>query len=160
MCDATRTGLVTIADYQFGAGAGNALFTETDFEILTSKSGRPTQIIADDGRLVTLGADGRFTLGYAGGRRLASALEPPAYRVRVGTESESFVRDGANAFAKFVHDVDPAVRPFDEVLVTARDGTLLGVGRAELSAVAMDAFDRGVAVSVREGQAEWEVRAH
>lgn len=158
MCEANRDGLATIADYQFGAGAGAALFGTEDLEVRTSKSGRPTQILAPDGRLVTLGGDGRFTLGYAGGRRLAGVLAPPAYRVTVGDESEPFVRDGANAFAKFVLDVDPAVRPLDEVLVTDENDTLLGVGRAELSASAMAAFDRGVAVSVREGRDEWADR--
>lgn len=152
--------LRTIADYQFGAGAGAALFAEPEaIEIRRSTSGRPRQIIGPSGRLATLGQDGRFTLGFAGGRRLAAGLEPPAYRVAVDAESEPFVRDGENAFAKFVTDVDPAIRPMDEVLVVDAAGdVLIGVGRAELSANGMQDFDRGVAVSVREGRVEWERR--
>ena len=69
----------------------------------------------------------------------------------VGDDSEPFVRDGRNVFAKFVRTVDPAVRPGDEVLVEHHDGALLAVGRAELSAAAMGDFGTGVAVSVREG---------
>ena len=71
----------------------------------------------------------------------------------VGDDSEPFVREERNVFAKFVREVDPAVRPRDEVLVEHHDGSLLAVGRAELSAAAMHDFDTGMAVSVREGVA-------
>ncbi len=143
----------TIADYQFGAGAGAALFPPDERAAITIKrttSGRPQQVHADDGRIVSFGTDGRFTLGLEGGRRLAAALDPPAYRVVVDDESEPFVRDGKNVFAKFVRGVDPAVRPGDEVLVVHERGDLLAVGRAELDAGAIEDFETGMAVSVRE----------
>lgn len=161
--------LRTTADYQFGAGVGAALFPEgEEMQVKRSSSGRPQQVIAHAGRLVTYGTDGRFTLGLEGGRRVAGALEPPAGRVVVGDESEPFVRDGKNVFAKFVSAVGPEVRPGDEVVVvhedsveprstesrTASGGSLLGVGRAELSAAAMADFDTGMAVMVREGAGE------
>ena len=147
--------LRTFADYQFGAGAGAALFPPDAApapEISRSSGGRPRQVHApDEGRLVSFGTDGRFTLGLAGGRRLRAALDAPACRVVVGAESESFVRDGANAFAKFVRAVDPAVRPRDEVLVVDGDDRLFGVGRAAMAATAMTDFETGVAVETREG---------
>ena len=147
--------LRTVADYQFGAGAGAALLppdADPALEISRSSGGRPRQVHApDEGRLVSFGTDGRFTLGLAGGRRLRAALDPPACRVVVGEESESFVRDGANAFAKFVRTVDPAVRPRDEVLVVGGDDRLFGVGRAAMAAAAMAEFGTGVAVETREG---------
>ena len=153
--DAKTLGeLRTVANYQFGAGAGEALFPADDDERVTvhrSTSGRPRQLVVDDGRVVSYGTDGRFTLGIAGGRRLVDALDRPTARVVVGAESEPFVRDGKNAFAKFVRDVDPAVRPGDEVAVVREDDTVLAVGRAELSADAMTDFETGMAVSVREG---------
>ena len=148
-------GLRTTADYQFGAGAGAALFPEDDdLEVKRSSSGRPQQVLVADGRLVTYGTDGRFTLGLAGGRRLLDALEPPTGRVVVGDDSEPFVRDGKNVFAKFVAGVGPEVRPGDEVAVVHENGALLAVGRAELSADAMADFDTGMAVMVREGAGE------
>ena len=149
----TVESLQTIARYQFGAPAGEALFPgEEDLEIRYSRSGRPRQVRVSAGRLVTLGTDGRFTLGLEGGRRLHRALGPPAYRVVVDDESEPFVREGRNVFARFVVDVDETVRPRDEVLVVhERDDTLLGVGRAELSAADIRDFEVGMAVSVREG---------
>ena len=144
--------LRTVADYQFGRGAGAALVpADESLDVERSASGRPRQVRAAGGRLVTYTTDGRLTLGLEGGRRLHDALAPPAYRVTVGEESEPFVRDGQNAFAKFVLDVDPAVRPVDEVLVVDAEDRLLAVGRAELSAAGMRAFESGVAVMVRGG---------
>jgi uncharacterized protein with predicted RNA binding PUA domain len=154
MTETTVDELRTVADYQFGAGAGAALFppdAEAELTLHRSTGGRPRQVVAPEGRVVSYGTDGRFTLGAAGGRRLHAALDPPAYRVVVGDESEPYVRDGANAFAKFVRDVDPAVRPGDEVLVVHERGDLLGVGRAELPAGAMRDFGTGMAVKTREG---------
>ena len=143
--------LRTVADYQFGAGAGTTLFpTDERFEIRRSTGGRPRQVHTDDARLVSYGVDGRFTLGIAGGRRLLD-LPAPANRVVVGDESEPFVRDGKNAFAKFVTAADPRIRPGDEVLVVHERGDLLAVGRAELSADGMADFDSGMAVKVRQG---------
>lgn len=144
--------LRTIADYQFGADAGEALFPPDEtIEIRRSSSGRPRQLVADGNRLVSYGVDGRFTLGIAGGRRLAAAFDRPRCRVVIGDDSEPFVREGKNTFAKFVSNVDPEIRPGDEVLVIHHRGDLLAVGRAELSADAIGDFDSGMAVKVREG---------
>jgi uncharacterized protein with predicted RNA binding PUA domain len=141
-----------VADYQFGAGAGAALFPEgSDPSVTHTSSGRPRQILAGGTRLVSLGTDGRFTLGPEGGRRLRAAVDPPRCRVVVGDESEPYVREGRNAFAKFVARADEAVRPRDEVLVEHRDGHLLAVGRAELSGPGMADFETGMAVQIREG---------
>ncbi|WP_181685662.1 PUA domain-containing protein [Halorhabdus salina] len=144
--------LSRIAEYQFGSGAGRALFANREeLTISRSKSGRPRQIHGPDGRLLTLGLDGRFTLGYAGGQRLTAATEELRNRVVVGEESDPYVRDGRNAFAKFVTAADPAIREADEVLVVREDDTLLAVGRAELPATAMADFETGMAVAVRDG---------
>ena len=152
MDDTEYRMLDRVARYQFGTGAGDALFSDPDdLDVTHSTSGRPRQVHGSDGRLVSFGTDGRFTIGLAGGRRLQAALDSPAYRVVVGDESEPFVRDGKNVFAKFVQDVDEDVRPGDEVVVVHHEGDLLAVGRAELSAAAMADFDTGMAVYVREG---------
>jgi uncharacterized protein with predicted RNA binding PUA domain len=144
--------LRVVADYQFGAGAGRALFPpEATLDVSYSSGGRPRQVHADEGRLVSYGLDGRFTLGIEGGRRLVAALPSPAARVVVGEESEPFVREGRNAFAKFVRAVDADVRRGDEVAVVDGDDAVLGVGRAELSAAAMADFETGMAVKVRSG---------
>ncbi|WP_049923205.1 PUA domain-containing protein [Halopiger djelfimassiliensis] len=144
--------LRTIAEYQFGAGAGTALFPpEESLTIKRTSSGRPQQIHAESGRIVSFGTDGRFTLGLEGGRRLEAALEHPAYRVVVDDESEPFVRDEKNVFAKFVLEVGSEVRPGDEVLVVHERGELIAVGTAALDAEAIRDFETGMAVTVREG---------
>ncbi len=144
--------LRTIADYQFGVGAGVALFPpDESLTIKRTTSGRPQQVHADSGRIVSFGTDGRFTLGLEGGRRLDAALSHPAYRVVVDDESEPFVRDEKNVFAKFVCDAGDEIRPGDEVLVVHERGELLAVGTAQLDAGAIRDFETGMAVNVREG---------
>ena len=146
----------TVADYQFGRGGGDALFPGDEaYDVKRTSSGRIEQVTVDAGRLVTLGVDGRYTLGVEAGRRLVAALDAPASRVLVGDESEPFVRDGKNVFAKFVTDADPHIRSYDEVTVVHEDsGDVLAVGRAELPADAMLDFDAGMAVQVRDGADE------
>lgn len=146
-----RRMLTRVADYQWGPPAGEALFAGEDVTVTHTSSGRPRQVRGPAGRLVTYATDGRFTLGLAGGHRLQGELSDGAYRVVVGSESEPYVRDGRNTFAKFVSAADSAIRPGDEVLVTHERGDLLAVGRAEVSGEAMLEFETGMAVFVREG---------
>ena len=146
-----RRLLGTVADYQFGPGAGDVLFDEGELSLTHTSSGRPRQIHAPGGRIATYGTDGRLRLGLAGGRRLQRTTPEGAYQVTVGAESVPHVRDGRNAFAKFVLQADEAVRPRDEVLVVGPEGALLAVGRAELAGPDMHDFETGMAVAVREG---------
>lgn len=147
--------LETVGDYQFGSGAGRVLFAEPEtLSVTRTSSGRPRQIHAHAGRIATYGTDGRLRLGFVGGTRLYENWHAVdidgSYCVAVGDESVKFVREGRNAFAKFVRRADSGIRPRDEVLLT-HDGTLLAVGRAELAGQGMLDFETGVAVSVREG---------
>jgi len=155
MTDAEDALLRRAADYQFGRGGGAALFHDLEsLSVTRTSSGRPRQVAAVAGRLVSYGNDGRFTLGITGGRRLHEAFEAPRNRVVVGDESEPFVRDGRNVFAKFVDEADDAIRPGDEVMVVHEDGRLLAVGRTELSGEGMRAFETGMAVKVRDSIGE------
>jgi uncharacterized protein with predicted RNA binding PUA domain len=141
----------TVADYQFGSGAGTALFApEESLSMTRTSSGRPRQLRADGQRIATYETDGRFRLGMAGGRRLQAA--DIGSRVVVGDESKPYVSEGRNAFAKFVIDADDAIRPRDDVLVEHSGGVLLAVGRAELSGAGMAAFETGMAVKVRDSK--------
>jgi uncharacterized protein with predicted RNA binding PUA domain len=152
MSDSEFRGLRRAADYQFGRGGGDALFpSPSAVEITHTSSGRPRQVHADDGRVATYATDGRFVIGLAGGRRLLSAFEGPRHRVVVGSESEPYVREGRNTFAKFVQDADPELRPGDEAVVVHENGDLLAVGRAELPGHGMADFETGMAVKVRQG---------
>jgi len=137
-----------VADYQFGSGAGEALFPD-GVKFKRSRTGRVTQVLLDGRRLATLKTDGRFTLSEGGGARLHAALEPPRMRVEFGDESLPYIRDGRNGFAKFVVNVDEEVRAGDEVLITGPDDEFVTTGRAELCPREMRDFDTGVAVLVR-----------
>ncbi|MDD3622829.1 MAG: pseudouridine synthase [Methanofollis sp.] len=140
-----------IADFQFGRGAGEALFPE-GCRFVRSRTRRIRQVMLDKKRLVTLRAqDGRFTLGIEGARRLKAGIPAPAYRVVMMEDVVEFVAQGKNAFAKHVIAADPGIRPGDEVLVVREDDDLLGTGEAALSGDEMMAFDYGVAVKVRKG---------
>ena len=67
----------TIADYQFGSGAGTGLFPE-GCTFIFSTTGRIRQILFEGVRLATVRAsDGRLTLGIEGAKRLKSLLPSP-----------------------------------------------------------------------------------
>jgi uncharacterized protein with predicted RNA binding PUA domain len=141
-----------IADFQFGKGAGEALFQE-GCEVILSRTGRVRQISLDGKRLATVRAkDGRFTLGIDGALRLLSSLPPPAYRVVVTGEVADFIRQGKNTFAKHVIAADPAIMAGDEVMVVDGHDQLLATGSSVLSGGEMLRFNYGVAVKVRQGR--------
>lgn len=143
--------LRVVANYQFGRGVGSLLFPmEESPSIKRSRTGRPRQVIAANGRIVSVTTRGRLTLGIEGGWRLEDA-NFDSYVVQVTEECDPYLREGRNAFAKFVTDADPEIRPGDEVRVRSDSGHLLAVGRATLSASGMLDFESGVAVNVRDG---------
>ncbi len=144
--------LRTVADCQFGAGAGDILFPEgSELSLTRTGSGRPRQVYGPDSRLATYGTDGRLRLGLAGGRRLHEERSGGEYSVVVGEESVPYVTDGRNVFAKFVQSADSTIRPRDEVLVV-HDEEILAVGRAELAGRGMLAFGTGMAVDIRDSR--------
>ncbi len=140
-----------IADYQFGGGAGKALFPES-CEFLLSKNGKIRQILDKGKRVATLKADtGLLTLSIEGARRLHTAFGFPKLRVVVANEVSEFVAEGKSVFAKHVVAVDEEIRANDEVLVVNEKDELLATGKALLSAFEMLWLKRGVAVKVRQG---------
>ncbi|MEA1869692.1 MAG: PUA domain-containing protein [Euryarchaeota archaeon] len=143
-----------IADYQFGRGAGDALFPD-DVTFRLSTTGRIRQVLQGKERITTLRAsDNMFTLGKLGSSRLHTFLPPPGMRVVVNGDAAPFVRDGKTAFARHITDVDPMIRSYDEVLVVDENDLLLATGQAKLCASELLAFEHGVGVDVRIGVGE------
>jgi uncharacterized protein with predicted RNA binding PUA domain len=141
----------TIADYQFGKGAGAGLFP-ADCTFLRSTTGRVRQILWQGARLATVRAqDGRLTLSIEGAGRLWSTLPSPAWRVTVRADVAEFPRRGKNVFARHVIAADHGIRSGDEVLVVTETDDLLATGAAVLSGEEMPQFKYGVAVQVRQG---------
>ena len=141
----------TIADYQFGRGAGRALFPDGVAFVL-SRTGRVRQIALGDRRIATVRAsDGFLILSTFGGERLKAALPYPQKRVVMDADAAPFVAQGKTAFCKFVVDCDPEIRAYEEVLLVDREDRLLATGQALLAAPEIRAFKRGAAVNVRYG---------
>ncbi len=141
-----------IADYQFGKGAGKALFPDSVKFIVSPKTGRVRQIIDGSLRIATIKpASGWLSLSVEGARRLHKAFDFPRLRVVVMNDVSEFIAEGKNVFAKHVVNVDENIRAEDEVLVVNEEDMLLATGRAVLGSVEMLDFERGVAVSVRAG---------
>lgn len=141
----------TIADYQFGGGAGEGLFPE-GCEFTRSTTGRIRNILYRGVRLATIRAqDGRLTLSIDGARRLREALPFPSYRVTIQADVAEFPRKGKDVFARHVIAADRKIRSGDEVLVVAEGDDLLATGAAVLSGDEMMQFKYGVAVNVRQG---------
>ena len=141
----------TIADYQFGKGAGCALFPD-DVEFQMSSTGRVRQILLEGKRIATVKAhDGMLTLGIEGAMKLHGFLKFPQNRVVVNSDSAPFVVNGKNAFAKHVVCSDPDIRSGEEVMVVDEKDNFLATGKAVLCALEMTAFKKGVAVEIRSG---------
>jgi conserved protein with predicted RNA binding PUA domain len=140
-----------IADFQFGRGAGNAIFPD-DCDFILSRTGRIRQITLSGKRLATVrAADGRLTLGIEGAERFRAGLHPPAYRVVVTGEVAEVIGQGKNVFARHVVTADPAIRAGDEVVVVNPFDVLLATGESVLSGREMQVFNYGAAVKVRQG---------
>lgn len=140
-----------MADYQFGKGAGAALFDD-DVTFLLSKTKRIRQVHAGGERIATVRArDGFFTLSMEGARRLHTFLKAPAMRVVVTDDAAPFVSKGKTAFCKHVSAIDPEVRAMEEIMVTDQNDRLLATGQLVLSPKEVLASGTGPAVLVRSG---------
>lgn len=141
----------TIADYQFGSGAGEALFPDNvEFQLSTTK--RIRQILLDNNRIATVRAkDGMLTLSIMGAGKLHAFIKYPGHRVVVNSDAAPFVAKGKTAFARHVAAVDPGIRAGEEILVVDENDRLLATGKAVLAPLEMLAFKKGIAVDVRNG---------
>ncbi|HID26508.1 MAG TPA: pseudouridine synthase [Methanosarcinales archaeon] len=140
-----------IADYQFGRGAGKALFPE-NVEFQLSNTKRVRQILLNGKRLATLRAkDGLFTLSIYGADRLHKHFPYPHLRVVMNKEASPFIAQGKTAFARHVVAVDPEIRAGEEVILVDENDKLLATGKTLLCASEMLSFKKGVAVYVRQG---------
>ena len=107
----------TVADYQFGRGAGKILFSE-DIRFIFSSTGRIRQVLDGDDRIATVRArDGFLTLSIEGARRLHAKVAYPRLRVVIQNDVSSYIKEGGNVFARHVKDVDFGIRAYEEVIV-------------------------------------------
>jgi conserved protein with predicted RNA binding PUA domain len=156
MNDALRK-IRSVADYQFGKGVGNKLFSR-NVEILYSKAtGRIRYINHNGERLATLRpTDGLLSLSITAAKVLAENASLACCFVTVRNDVSEFIAKGGDVFAVHVVKADEEIHAKEEVVVVDQKGSVLAVGRAELSATEMLAFKIGVAVKVRHGSNCWE----
>ena len=141
-----------IADYQFGSGAGEALFAG-DLTIEKSKNTGKIRHIYDGENLIAnmRASDSFFVLAKEGAIRLHSFKNFPENRVIVNKDSEPFAREGKSVFSKFVVDCDISIRSKDEVLIVNEEDELLAYGKALLNHNEIMDFNTGQAIKIRKG---------
>ncbi|ADE35969.1 PUA domain-containing protein [Methanohalophilus mahii] len=141
----------TMADYQFGKGCGNILFSG-DITFKLSRTKRIRQIFSEEKRMATVRArDGMFTLSIEGASRIHSHLPAPGYRVMMCDDAIPFVSKGKTAFAKHVENIDSDLRAGDEVLLVDKHDNLIATGQLLLAPEEVLAMQNGPAVDVRVG---------
>jgi Queuine tRNA-ribosyltransferases, contain PUA domain len=134
-----RLTLRAIADYQFGAGAGEDLLSNVELQGRYPR----LQALAPDGE--QLGAlvpqYGTLALTLAGAAAWVES-DVPVKRVEI----DAF-RPHGSVLAPGIVDADESIRVGDEVLVEGPDA--FGIGRAAMHGTAMVESTRGEAVDVR-----------
>ena len=141
-----------IADYQFGFGAGEALFSGNINIEKSKKTGKIRHIYDGKVLIVNMRASDSFLiLSKEGAKRLHNAMNYPQNRVVVNKDAEPFALDGKSVFCKFVSDCDDNIRSNDEVLIVNEEDKLLGYGKTLLGSCEIKEFDSGQAVKTRKG---------
>ena len=135
-----REELRSVAAFQFGAAAADALFRPP-----VRLAGRPWFQRLTDGAGTDLATwkepRGLFQLTVAGAERIL-----PAHALEV--EIDPAIDGMGDLFTPGVRRADPLIRAGDAVVLT-REGRVAGVGEAALPGPLMLAFSKGVAVWVR-----------
>ena len=141
-----------IADYQFGIGAGEALFKGNIKIEKSKKTGKIRHIYDGKTLIVNMRASDSFLiLSKEGAKRLHGAMEYPKNRVVVNKDSEPFALEGKSVFSKFVIECDENIRARDEVLIVNEEDKLLAYGKALLGACEINDFKTGQAIKTRKG---------
>lgn len=141
-----------IADYQFGNGVGEFLFSG-NIKIEKSKKTGKIRHIYDNKVLIAnmRASDSYFVLAKEGAKRLHSFKAFPENRVIVNNDSEPFALEGKSVFSKFVIDCDVNIRSKDEVLIVNENDDLLAFGKSLLNHNEIMDFNTGQAIKTRKG---------
>ena len=142
-----------ILNYQFGDRVGDIIIEKYKDKIkveISKNTGRIRRVYINDQLFGTIEpTTGFIILTFFGGEIIKEFLEYPKYRVIISDEAIPFVMTGKSVFCKFVLDLDERILPKDVVLVVDKIDDLIAVGIAELSAIEIRSFKRGVAVKVK-----------
>jgi 7-cyano-7-deazaguanine tRNA-ribosyltransferase len=143
----TRRQVRGLLEWEYGPTAAE-LLTATARGDRSRTSGRLRTIGADGGTWFHVGNDGLARPTFRGAVELRPLLTEGRGRVVVSEDAREFVARGRSLFARFVREVDPALRPDASALLVDGSDELLGVGRMLLAPHEMRAMARGVAARV------------
>ncbi len=133
-----------IIKYQWGV--------EIEHLYVTERKGRARMVYKDETYIGMIRpSDGLFVPSIEGAKLLVSLLPHPKGRIVVDSVAEGPVSEGRSVFSKFVLDVDPDLRPNQEVIVVNESDEVLAVGKLVLSPKEITEFSSHVAVKVRHG---------
>lgn len=141
----------SIADYQFGNGAGKVLFSGNINIEKSKKTGKIRHIYDDDTLIANMRASDSYLIPSIEGAKRLHSLPYPRNRVVVTEDSVPFALDGKSVFSKFIITTDENIRANDEVIIVNEDDDLLAYGKALLSAHEMNDFNTGQAIKTRKG---------
>jgi len=140
-----------IADYQFGPGAGEALFPSGCRVEISKRTKRPRRIYLDGKLLATVRPPDNFlALTLEGGERLLKGLGEKAPVIIVKNKFVDKVRKGMSVMAHHVLKCSDEIRPGDEVIVVDEGGSVIAVGRAAAASQTIRDLRSGVVVKVRK----------
>ncbi len=121
--------LRAIADYQFGYPAGDALVANDAIVGVSPSTRRIREVYDSSGGLIAVlrASDYLFSLSLLGAEKLLQVFTMPRHRVIIGAYN------GLKSVpCNVVKDVDPLLRPGDEVVVVDQHDNIIGVGRLRL----------------------------
>lgn len=135
-------------EFQFDYKVAEALLPSIDrIEVRYSKKGRIKEIWLDNELLlVRRPNDGLFTLSIKAAKIIVAISDRPRYRIVVKKDREL----KGSVLARDVIEIDPLLRPGDEVIIVDSEDTVVGVGRLRLPPTMLIGLDRGEIARVRK----------
>ena len=145
--------LKSIANFQFGYGAGNILFSD-EIKIERSKgTNRIRFVYLNDERICSFRVkDGYLVLSLMGGRLLYK--NSLGLKVKVNQDAEPFIRKGKSVYSKHVIEADDKIAVREEIIIVNQNDEFIGIGTAKVSGLLMKEMKSGVAVDTRKGVGE------
>ncbi len=138
--------------YQYGKEAVVCIdeLLEQGLRLRYSSTGRVREGIVNGRTAFTVRVNDFAIIPYEPLARCLHRVFPyPRWRIVVVDEMVPDVVRGRTVFCKHVIDVDPEIKPFDEVLIVSENDVLIGVGRTYLGAEHILTATYGPAATLR-----------
>jgi len=133
--------------YQFDYSVAEALLPAPHrISVRYSRKGRIREVWLDENLLlVKRPNDGLFSIGLKAAQIIVSVASKPRYRVIVKGDREL----KGSVLARDVVEIDPNLRPGDEVIIVDADDNVIGVGRLRVSPIMLIGLEKGEIARIR-----------